>query len=884
MAIEPGIRIGPYEIRDFIGSGGMGDVYRAVDTRLRRDVAIKTLRHAATASRERLDRFEQEALATAALNHPNIVVVYDVGTFDGTPYVVSELLDGSTLRQHVRGTGSSVRLAIDYGQQIARGLAAAHGRGITHRDLKPENIFVTRDGRVKILDFGLAKLMSPGIDLDPSGLLSTRVATVPGVVLGSLGYMAPEQVRGLEADHRCDIFSLGVVLYELVSGERPFAGATPADSMTAILHEDPPEPSGKHASPGLTRIIMRCLEKSPERRFQSASDLGFALEALSSPSGSGDLQPRIFAGLSAYGPLARRLAIVAGIVLLVVALVLVVKLGRGNDEIAPVVVRFPIGAPDGARLVGAEGRIPRFGLSPDGKSIAFVAETGEKSAVWLRSLDLVQATMVSGTEDAIGSPFWSPDGQSVAFFTRSSLKAVDLLRGGSRTICEMPFGFDPQGTWGEKTILVSTTGKMPFPSLYSVLASGGLCANTTFGPVRRGGFVETRQAQFLPDGRHLLFTTNGGDRNDSGTFVSSVDDTHSLTRVGPWTLASYAAGFLVFVEDGVLKAQRFDPGSLQLSGQPHAMTQSVEFADIQGARLAASPTGVVYAIGTIPQSEMVWLDRGGQPQGVALPADLWGDFDLSPDGAHLAVARRDRYQLAVIWSIDLTSGARRRISKEATGVPARPMWSPDGRRVAFTRNFPGRSSIAIAAFDGEAEREVFVDELPSVNLLGWSPDGASVLYTPNGVELMAIKTSGDPTPARLLEARGAVVMARASPSGSVLAYTTASADGNRTYLFAPGANQQPIAIADVGADYRWRGDGRELFYRDTGGFMAIDVGAGPSLTVGKPHGLFRVSREDALLMRGYGVSADGRRILIKRLVDGPAPVLTAVINWRLLTQ
>ena len=475
MSLAPRVRLGAYEVLGLIGTGGMGEVYRARDSRLGRDVAIKVLPSEFASDAERLRRFEQEARAAAALNHPNILAVYDIGQHHASPYIVSELLEGDTLRERLTGGALPVRKAIEFAVQIAHGLAAAHDKAIVHRDLKPENVFVTSDGRVKILDFGLAKLTQGArgpreesesssaaarasgggapraVMAEPalagvSALPTTPPGTLPGVVLGTVGYMAPEQVRGLSADHRADIFAFGAILYEILSGQRAFQGETAADAMSAILAKDPPDltDADRHIPPALARIVERCLEKSPAARFKSADDLAFALGALSTPS-STSVAP-VHVGKKSRERLAW---LVAGAALIVATLAVPAALYFARRGPEPIVTRLDLVTPPTINPSS-------FAISPDGRHLAFTANGEGGSQLWVRTLDEVTARPLAGTEGAT-YPFWSPDARAIGFFADAKLKRVNVAGGVPQVIAEASSGRG--ATWnGDGIIGLCTDG------------------------------------------------------------------------------------------------------------------------------------------------------------------------------------------------------------------------------------------------------------------------------------------------------------------------------------------------------------------------------------------------------------------------------------------
>ena len=433
MPVVAGAQLGRYEIRSKLGAGGMGEVYLARDTEIGRDVAIKVLPSSFSTDRDRLHRFQQEACAAGALNHPNILSIYDVGKHDGFPYVVSELLEGETLRKRIAGTPLSQRRAVDYAVQIAHGLAAAHEKGIIHRDLKPDNIFVTNDGRVKILDFGLAKLTQPDGHQVLADASTRRVDTDSGVVMGTVGYMSPEQLKGRKADQRSDIFSFGAVLYEMLSGRRAFQGDSTAETMSAILREDPPELSetNQRISPALERLVHHCLEKNPEERFHSASDLAFAIEALSGSAASLDNTVTVSIPNIRSRSRERLIWIAVIAVLLIAAIALVLSNLRRAPQQAQT-MRFLISPTDQTSFTGAV-------ISPDGRRVVInVRDSSGKVLLWIRSLDSLTAQPLSGTDYAsLGSlPFWSPDSRSIAFFTGSKLKRIDVSGGPPREVME----------------------------------------------------------------------------------------------------------------------------------------------------------------------------------------------------------------------------------------------------------------------------------------------------------------------------------------------------------------------------------------------------------------------------------------------------------------
>ena len=509
--IEVGTTLSHYRITAKIGEGGMGEVYRARDIQLNRDVAVKVLPSAVSGNSDRLRRFELEAQSTSELNHPNILTIFDIGTHNGTSFIVSELLEGETLRDHLQTTALAPRRATEYAVQIARGLAAAHERGVVHRDLKPDNIFITTDGRVKILDFGLAKLVEPTDQSEtPTNVPTRKVGTEPGAVMGTVGYMSPEQAAGRRVDHRADIFSFGAVLYEMLSGVRAFHGDTAIETLNAILKEDPQEFSAittRVISPALESVVWHCLEKKPERRFQSASDAAFALEALSGRSNSSSAT--VISSAPGVGRISRERLIWIGISsLLLLSTAALAFSYFFRHEKSGRLVRLALATPEKASLPG------RVEVSPDGLRVAFIANNPEgKRLLWVRQLDAPSAQQLAGTEGA-NSPFWSADSRSLGYFASGKLYRVEAGGGRPQVLCDVT-EFSG-GAWNaEGTILFGD-----HEGLRRVSAQGGVTTLVTkIAPKEEAH----RWPYFLPDGRHFVFLADAERTEDHNLRVGSLD-------------------------------------------------------------------------------------------------------------------------------------------------------------------------------------------------------------------------------------------------------------------------------------------------------------------------------------------------------------------------
>ena len=574
LEIAAGKSIGPYKILSLLGVGGMGEVYRANDPRIGREVALKILPAQFSEDRDRMRRFEQEARAAGLLNHPNIVAIYDAGSENGSPYLVSELLQGQSLRDKMNGNPLAFRKAIGYSLQIARGLSAAHEKGIVHRDLKPENIFVTREGVVKILDFGLAKLTHP----DLSG--GSKSETETGVVLGTVVYMSPEQVRGANVDHRSDIFAFGAILYEMLSGKRPFQGESQIEVMHGIIKEDPPELSSMSVAipQSLDRVVRRCLEKSPDQRFQSFSDLAFALDTLSSPtisSGTGRTLaikkwnlPWILAAFS-----------------LVAALTLGVILYQafqkdGAIPTAPV-QRFSIS-------LSEKTVIDAIAMSPDGKYLAYapIDRSGNSSLV-LRSLDSIESQEIPGTESA-SRPFWSPDSRSIGFFTTDQLKIVSIGGGPPKTLCdvESPTG----GTWNQDDVILFARAN--FTGLYRISAMGGEAVPMTSLDASHSEWTH-RFPQFLPDGRHFFYMLGSQQDDYQGLYVGSLDGKVKKRLHSGLQKVEYANGYGLSLVGDKLMVQPFDTKTLEFKGEPVQIAEEVTPSLPQAALFSVSQKNIL---------------------------------------------------------------------------------------------------------------------------------------------------------------------------------------------------------------------------------------------------------------------------------------------------
>jgi len=886
------VRLGPYEILSTLGAGGMGEVYRARDSRLGRDVAIKVLPSSFSADIDRLHRFELEARAAAALSHPNILAVHDIGTERGAPFIVSELLEGQTLRDRLAAGPLPVRKAVAYAVAIARGLAAAHEKGITHRDLKPENLFITTDDRVKILDFGLAKLTSDTSAVAASALQTVRPLTEVGHVLGTVGYMAPEQVRGLAVDPRSDLFALGAILYEMVSGRRAFHRDTAPETMTAILNDHPPDliATGRSIPPGLARIVDRCLEKSPSARFQTASDLAFALEALSDASGSS-------LGVERVPPSVRRgrewiAWAIAALLLLTLVPLVYQRVRERPSALRP--LRFQI--PPTVEL-GGPGN---FSLSPDGRYLAFFGLGADGiTRLWIRAMDSLEVRALNGSEapaPAVPPPFWSPDSRFVAFDAGGKLKKLEVSGGLPQTLCDLP-GVGVGGSWNrDGDIIVGNTAG----GVLHVRENGGTPSLVTALDRSRNEEFHLIPS-FLPDGRHFVYLrVSPSTPENSGTYVGTLDakpEEQSARPLMPYVVGlTYAAAHdvvpdrLLFVREGTLMAQTFDAKRLTLSGNPVPVAERVgSFRD--GGFFSTSVNDVLFYRSADADYQIGVFDRRGTQSGRLSEPAAYRATALSPDGSRAVASRTDPQDgsKADLWLFDLSGGGGATRLTFGGRLVEYPVWSPDGTHIAFTVN---NNTLYQKLASGEGEEKELARSISAglIRATGWSPDGRFLLYTVAEVsntllDLWVIPTDGR-KPVPFLQTRFVEEQGRFSPDGRWVAYVSDQSGVMEVYVRAfaadfrggsAGAGASVRVSRGGGTAPRWRSDGKELFYlAPDGKMMTVEVTTGPEFRGGNPTPLFQTP-SGAIV---GDVSADGKRFLLTTPV-GPshsAP-FTVVLNW-----
>ncbi len=879
----------------------MGEVYRARDARLGRDVAIKVIPAGLSTDPDRLHRFELEARAAAALSHPNILAVFDIGDYAGSPYIVSELLDGQTLRPLV-----SVRKAVDYAVQIARGLAAAHAKNIVHRDLKPSNVFVTTDGRIKILDFGLAKLVAPRPDVSLDATATKPPSTVPGLVLGTIGYMAPEQVRGEVVDPRTDIFAFGALLYELLSGQRAFRGDTAVEVMSAILNEDPADlPVVARQIPlALDRLVMRCLEKHPAARFQTASDLTFALENLSVDSGASRSTEtsRDGAGLWVSGIGRVRLAWLTLAGLAAVAIGLVTFAFTRQPALAADPVRFHVSPPAGTTIPTG---FLSLALSPDGRHVAFVVSRndGLSNMLAVRSLDTLESRVLPSTEmTAVGGqgvPFWSPDSRFIGFFAQGKLKKIDIEGGPPQVLCDVGPGVGG-GTWNQDGTIVFVADR-----LFRVPGTGGtpVALATTAPSDERPG---PRFPWFLPDNRHFLYAAGSPNK----IYAGAIDSSERREITASDSKAIFADGHLLFVRQGTLLAQPFDATSLTLTDEPFPVASDLTVNANAAASLSASATGVLtYRTAASSElSQLVWFDRAGKTLGAVGGRVDQMNVELSPDGTRVAVSVLDsEKKTRDIQVYELSrNGLPRRFTFDPSDELA-AVWSPDGGRLMFNSNRARSLDLYQKASSGIGDDELAFDS-PRDNLYptSWSPDGRFVLFhngsaiPPTANDLWMLPIAGPPKPSSVLQTPFSENYGRFSPDGRWIAYQS-NETGERLEVFlAPsGAIEDATGEARSSATGKWRvsaaggttprwsRDGRELFFLSSDNtLMAVAVnGRGALFEMGTAQPLFEV-RPRLTGYQGYGlgynydVSRDGQRFLVNTQVEQTAETpITVILNW-----
>ena len=896
--IAPGTRLGPYAITAPLGAGGMGEVYKATDTRLDRTVAIKVLPADVGSDGDARARFEREARAVAALDHPHICGIYDVGAVEGTHYLVMPYLDGQSLAARLERGPLPLDQAIEVAAEIADALDKAHRQGITHRDVKPANIMLTKTG-AKLLDFGLAKLRGPVAPISMAGVSQLTMQspkTAQGTILGTVQYMAPEQVEGKEADARTDIWALGAVLYEMVVGRRPFEGDSPASVIGSILKDDPPHPSTQQplAPSTLDYLVERCLAKDPDERWQSVSDVRHQLQWIGSAATAGG---RV--SIPTRSPWHERAAWIATTVLLV--LLSLFMLWRRPVVPAGDVVRLSVVPPERTVFSGATNvtvPVPQFALSPDGRNLVFAASSaGARPMLWVRPLEEIEAHSLPGTEEA-ENPFWSPDGRWLGFFADGMLKKTPVAGGPPQVIAggiPNPLG----GSWGPDDTILFTRGNSAVLRVSS--AGGSITPVTRLDSSRQE--ASHRWPRFLPDGRHFLYTVRSALAEHRGVYVASLDGTTTKRLLGVDSSGLYIPlGYLLWLDRDTLLAQAFDTSLLELTGQPFTVAERVGHATTAYAAVSASQTGVLAYAGPIVQfGRLTWFDRTGAQIDLVGPEGNYADFRVSPDATRLAASLVDpRTGTADIWIHDLSRDAALPFTF-GPGINASSLWSPDGNRVAFRTNAKGMIELyAKSAAGGDLGQPIFRGEEEGVRGMqtnnvvpsDWSPDGRHLIFSaptiPTGsFDLWLLPLAGDAKPMTWLQSPSDQMHGNFSPDGRFIAYSSNESGRFEVYVQTfPAAAQKSVVSTSGGYEPRWRADGGEIYYiSEDRKLMAVSVRRGPSFGVPQPLFQTRVPGLVTSFRTNYVPSRDGQRFLINTQDADPAPVpITVVLNWQQETQ
>ncbi len=876
-----GTKLGPYEVQSALGSGGMGEVYRARDTRLDRTVAIKILAAQFSSDPLRKQRFEREAKTISSLNHPNICTLHDIGHQDGTDYLVMECVEGETLAKRLEKGPLPLDQVLKYGAQIADALDKAHRSGVVHRDLKPGNIMLTKSG-VKLLDFGLAKPIAEAfasaqtLSVSPA---KSRSLTAEGSIVGTVQYMSPEQLEGKETDARSDLFSFGAVLYEMVTGNHAFDGKSQASVIAAIMEHEPQPLSAFQplAPPALDRLIRTCLAKDAEERIQTAHDAKLQLQWIA----EGGSQ----AGVAAHVPAGRRRWERAGWLLAAALSLFLVGVSAAwwkasNGHVRPMYFHTSVPFPAND-----------LALSPDGRTLAMVAYSAQANnyVLWTYEVGGRRTNSLDGTQGA-SYPFWSPDGKFIGFFADGKLKKVDVPGGQVQILCDAPNGRG--GTWNRDEVIVFTPDSLG-AGLFRVSSWGGSPVEMTKPDTTR--FEQShRWPVFLPDGKHFLYlgANFSGKLEYNAIFLGSLDSQERRLLVSTSANAAYAEpGYLLYLRDNkTLVAQPFDRRRYVLSGEPHTLSDEVLYTPLVDRAVFSVSSGELLVTQTgkgASLSQLTWFDRSGKPAGAVGVPGSYGNVRLSPDGRRVTVDQTDRDGRNIdIWIHEPTLGATTRLTFDPSPHQA-PIWSPDGKQILFSSNRKLGTQLYLKNADGSGSEEEVADPgggaSAPVNVWDWSHGGKYVLFR-KANELWSLSWP-ERVAKPLFQAKWTVRNAQFSPDGRWMAYAS-NETGNMEIYVSPflNANGKWQVSSGGGQEPRWRQDGKELFYVSADGkMMAVTVTPGPSFKAGSPVLLFQTHRRQPVSSQdvfSYDVSGDGQRFLILTKVDeANAAPLSILLNW-----
>jgi Tol biopolymer transport system component/tRNA A-37 threonylcarbamoyl transferase component Bud32 len=874
VSLSIGTRLGTVEVLAVIGRGGMGEVYRARDTKLKRDVAIKTLPDEFLHDADRLSRFQREAEVLASLNHPNIAAIYDLQEAEGSRFLVLELVEGETLADRIARGPIPIDEALQIAMSICEALQAAHEQGIVHRDLKPANIKITPDGKVKVLDFGLAKAMehSPTTTLSNSPTLLSAAASNAGVILGTAAYMSPEQASGKNVDKRSDLWAFGVVLLEMLTGRAVFEGETVSHVLAAVLTKEP----DWNALPAKTsaptrRLLRRCLEKDRKRRMADAGDVRLEIEeGLTAPATVG-------AGHIAHAGTNRRLW-VAFLLSLFAALGLALVYLREAPPATLPETRLDVTTPPTDDLFS-------FAISPDGRRLVFAASKDGKPQLWVRSLDSVVPQPLAGTEDAF-YPFWSPDSASVGFFANAKLKRVDIAGGAPRIITNAANGRG--GSWNRQGIIIYSPGAAA--PLFTVSATGGEPTAVTHLETGETGH---RFPQFLPDGHHFIYFVLGPQSVYAGSLEGSppkrILSSDAAAVISP-------LGFVLFPRLTTLFEQAFDFGKLEIAGNPVALAEQLAYDPAVGAPgYSAGSHVVTYRTGAaVVSRQLTWLDRSGKVIGSVGPPDSTNltNVSLSPDGKRVAVSRTSSGN-SDVWLVDTSRGVPTRFTFDAASE-AEPAWSPDGSKVVFQSNRSGGAfNLYAKASSGAGNEDLLLQSDQSKAPNSWTPDGRFLLFRSTdpktGMDLWVLPLAGDKKPFPFLKTAFEERDGEFSPDGKWVAYQSNESGKYEIYVQPfPGPGGKFQVSTNGGTQPRWNKNGKEIFYISLDSKMtAVAVKRSPdnqSLETGTLLTLFPVriamGPSASFQKQQYDVSSDGLRFLVNLAAEeGVTSPITLISNW-----